>query len=259
MQNILTEITGRQLIIAVNRPDKMNSLNKATLDELHETLTEAALNPGIGGVIITGTGEKAFVAGADISEFANFGPEEGTILARQGQDRVFNLIEEFSKPVLAAINGYALGGGLELALACHVRVACSGARMGLPEVSLGLIPGYGGTQRLTRLAGRGKALELILTGKMISADEALKINLLNHTLGERDELLPFCTALLGDMLKNAPLALAAAIRAVNDGAHPSRNGFETEITEFGRLFGTADFSEGTSAFLEKRKPVFRGR
>lgn len=259
MQHILTEATGRQLLITINRPDKLNALNKAVLDQLHRELSRAATDPDTGGIIITGAGDKAFVAGADISEFAGFTPDEGARMAREGQARVFDLIAGFPKPVIAAINGYALGGGLELALACHLRIACAPARMGLPEASLGLIPGYGGTQRLSRLAGQGKALEMILRGNMIDTREAQRINLLNHITETRAELLPYCRDLLQGILRNAPLALSAAIRAVNDCFDTEKNGFETEINEFGRLFGTADFKEGVKAFLEKRKAVFDGR
>lgn len=259
MRYILTELNDRQLVIRINRPDKLNALNRTTLEELHGVLSQAATDPRTRGVIITGAGDKAFVAGADIEEFASYGQQEGTILAQQGQERVFDLIENFPKPVLAAINGYALGGGLELALACHLRIASSHAKLGLPEVSLGLIPGYGGTQRLSMLAGRGKALELILTGKMITAQEALELKLLNHLSPDKGELLPLCNRILGEMLKNAPLALAAAIRAVNACFDPDANGFKTEIREFGNLFDTDDFKEGTRAFLEKRKPDFKGK
>lgn len=258
MQHILTELTDRQLVVTIHRPDKLNALNKKTLDELHRVLNQAASDPQTGGVILTGAGEKAFVAGADIAEFAAYGKTEGTILAQEGQERVFDLIENFPKPVLAAINGYALGGGLELALACHLRVASSHAKMGLPEVSLGLIPGYGGTQRLSLLAGRGKALELILSGRMIDTEEALQWKLLNHVVKNARELLPFCRALLKDILKNAPLALGAAIRAVNACFDRGKDGYKTEIAEFGGLFDTSDFKEGTRAFLEKRKPDFKG-
>lgn len=259
MQTILTEIADKLLTITINRPDKLNALNKNTLEELHEVFSNAAGDASVGGVIITGAGRKAFAAGADIYEFSGFGVSEGTELARRGQERVFDLIEASPKPVIAAINGYALGGGLELALACHMRVASRNAKMGLPEVSLGLIPGYGGTQRLTRLAGKGKALEMILTGKAIGAEEALKLQLLNHTVGDPDELLPFCMELFEDILDKAPLALTAAIKAVNACFAEEKNGFATEIEEFGKLFGTGDFREGMQAFPEKRKPVFKGK
>ncbi|HYH55678.1 MAG TPA: enoyl-CoA hydratase-related protein [Anseongella sp.] len=258
MQTVVTETNNQLLILTISRPDKLNALNKQVLDELHDIISRAAADTSLRGIIITGAGRKAFAAGADISEFSGFGIEEGTELARQGQERVFDLIESCPKPVAAAVNGYALGGGLELALACHVRFASKNAKLGLPEVSLGLIPGYGGTQRLARLAGKGKALEMILTGKLIGTAEALELKLLNHTVGDPDELLPYSVEFFESILDKAPMAVAAAIRSVNDCFREGVNGFETEIEEFGKLFGTEDFREGTRAFLEKRKPVFKG-
>jgi enoyl-CoA hydratase len=214
-ENILIEQKERIQYITISRESKMNALNKATLAELHTAFTDAFANAEIGGVIITGAGAKAFVAGADISEFASLDVVSGGDLARGGQANVFNLIENGPKPVVAAVNGFALGGGLELAMACHIRLASDNAKMGLPEVTLGLIPGYGGTQRLTRLVGKGKALEMIMTADMITAADAYQFGLVNYVVSQ-DELLPKAEELLNKMLSRAPLALAAAIKAVND-------------------------------------------
>jgi enoyl-CoA hydratase len=257
-ENILIEQKERIQYITISRESKMNALNKATLAELHTAFTDAFANAEIGGVIITGAGAKAFVAGADISEFASLDVVSGGDLARGGQANVFNLIENGPKPVVAAVNGFALGGGLELAMACHIRLASDNAKMGLPEVTLGLIPGYGGTQRLTRLVGKGKALEMIMTADMITAADAFQFGLVNYVVSQ-DELLPKAEELLNKMLSRAPLALAAAIKAVNAAANPEVNGFEIEIEEFGKCFGTEDLKEGVSAFMEKRKPVFKGK
>lgn len=257
-ENLLTHTENRIHHIIINRATKLNALNKNTLAELHTALYDALHSDNIGGIIISGAGEKAFVAGADIAEFASFDSEKGAKLARTGHRTVFDMIENSSKPIIAAINGFALGGGLELALACHIRVASNNAKMGLPEVSLGLIPGYGGTQRLTRLVGRGRALEMILTGDMISAEDAHGYGLVNHVTAP-EELLPAAEAIMGRILSRAPLALAAAIAAVNASTRKDVNGFEEEIELFGRCFDTDDFKEGVSAFLEKRKPAFRGK
>jgi enoyl-CoA hydratase len=257
-ENILVEQKERIQYITINRESKMNALNKATLDELHVAFMGAFADASIGGIIITGAGAKAFVAGADISEFASLDVVGGGDLARGGQANVFNLIENGPKPVIAAVNGFALGGGLELAMACHIRLASDNAKMGLPEVTLGLIPGYGGTQRLTRLVGKGKALEMIMTADMITAADAFQFGLVNYVVSQ-DELLPKAEELLNKMLSRAPLALAAAIKAVNAAANPEVNGFEIEIEEFGKCFGTEDLKEGVSAFMEKRKPVFKGK
>jgi len=254
-QNILLEQQGAIATITINRPSKLNALNKATLEELHETILDAEDNDTIRAIIITGSGDKAFVAGADISEFSNYDVAQGADLAKKGQDLVFNVIQNLETPVIAAVNGFALGGGLELAMACHFRVASTNAKMGLPEVSLGLIPGYGGTQRLGQIVGRGKAMEMIMSASMISADEALNYRLVNYVV-TLEELLPFCEKLASKICRNSSTAIAAAITSINANFEEGVNGFNTEVEQFGNLFGTPDFIEGTTAFLEKRKPEF---
>jgi enoyl-CoA hydratase len=254
--NILTQQNNGVLEITINRPKQLNAINKLTIEEIGDAMQQAEANPEIGVVILTGSGEKAFVAGADIKEFAHFDIEKGQILAAEGQKIMFDVVANLNKPVIAAVNGFALGGGLELAMACHVRIASDNARMGLPEVSLGVIPGYGGTQRLSQLAGKGKAMEMILTAGMIDAAEAYRIGLVNQVVSQ-EELLESCRKMAGKMLRNSPMAMAAAIRSVNAGYQDGVNGFETEIEEFGKCFGTPEFVEGTTAFIEKRKAEFR--
>lgn len=257
-ENILVAQNGHALTITINRPNQLNALNKQTISELHDALFNANEDAAVGVIILTGSGEKSFVAGADIKEFAEFSIEEGKLLAAEGQRLLFTFIENMNKPVIAAVNGFALGGGLELAMASHIRVASSNAKLGLPEVSLGVIPGYGGTQRLAQLVGKGKANEMIFTAGMISAEDALKWGLVNHVCAP-EELMDFANELAAKILKNSGTAIAAAIRSVNalyaEGGH---KGYLTEIAEFGTCFGTTDFNEGTTAFLEKRKPNFRG-
>lgn len=243
--------------ITINRPQKLNALNKATISELSEAFELLENDKKIRVIVLTGSGEKAFVAGADISEFANFSADEGENLARKGQEMLFDFIENLSTPVIAAINGFALGGGLELAMSCHFRIASDNAKMGLPEVSLGVIPGYGGTQRLPQLIGKGKAMELIMTAGMISAEDAKEVGLVNHVTS-LDQLLDLTTKIAQKIMKNSPVAIAAAIKAVNANFDVEKNGFEVEIEAFGDCFGTNDFKEGTTAFLEKRKPNFLG-
>lgn len=243
--------------ITINRPDQLNALNRATIDELDRALNEADADKGVRVLIITGSGPKAFVAGADIKEFAHFSVGEGQALSAEGHRKLFDHVERLNKPVIAAVNGFALGGGLELAMSCHFRVAGDNAKLGLPEVGLGVIPGYGGTQRLARLVGKGKAMEMIFTAGMIKADEALQWGLVNHVVPQ-ELLLAKCTELATAIMKNSPTALAAAIRAVNAGYEPGANGLQREVEEFGKCFGTADFKEGTSAFMEKRKAEFKG-
>lgn len=255
--NLLITDTNGIRTITIDRPEQLNALDRATIAELDQALTAAEADRTVRVVIITGSGEKAFVAGADIKEFAHFSVEEGRALAADGQRKLFDHVEHLNKPVIAAVNGYALGGGLELAMACHVRIASETAKMGLPEVSLGVIPGYGGTQRLPRLVGRGKALEMILSAQMIDAADALQWGLVNRVV-PADQLLSTAHELATRIMRNSPTALAAAIRAVNAGFEPGADGLQREIAEFGKCFGTADFKEGTTAFMEKRKAVFTG-
>ncbi|MDH3381716.1 MAG: enoyl-CoA hydratase-related protein [Flavobacteriaceae bacterium] len=253
--NILVNQEGAIATITINRPTKLNALNKATIEELHLAFKNADADKSIRIIILTGSETKAFVAGADISEFADFDVKNGGELARKGQEILFNFVENLSTPVIAAINGFALGGGLELAMSAHFRVASTNAKMGLPEVSLGVIPGYGGTQRLPKLIGKGKAMELIMTAGMLTAEEALNYKLVNYVV-EQEELLTFCNKLASKISNNSSTAIASAIKAVNAGFRNDINGFESEIHEFGNCFGTPDFKEGTTAFLEKRKPNF---
>jgi len=244
--------------ITINRPTKLNALNKETIQELHHAFKSLEKDNEIRAIILTGSGEKAFIAGADISEFANFSMKEGEELAQKGQELLFDFVENLKTPVIAAVNGFALGGGLELAMACHFRVASDNAKMGLPEVSLGVIPGYGGTQRLPQLVGKGRAMEMIMTAGMLTAEEAKQYGLVNHVTSQA-ELLNLCNGIAQKIIKNSPYAIAKAIKAVNANFKDGENGFETEIKAFGKCFGTADFKEGTTAFLEKRKAVFEGK
>ena len=243
--------------IIINRPAKLNALNVATIQELHDGFKLLENNNEVKVILLTGQGEKAFVAGADISEFANFNVTEGTQLAANGQKILFDFVENLTKPVIAAINGFALGGGLELAMSCHFRIASENAKMGLPETSLGVIPGYGGTQRLPQLIGKGRAMEMIMTANMISAEEALRFGLVNYVV-PIDELIEFTKNIATKIMRNSPVAISNAINAINANFKDGLNGFEIEIENFGKCFETAYFKEGTTAFLEKRKTNFKG-
>ncbi len=256
--NILSDQANGITTITINRPSKLNALNKETIAELHTAFAKADQDASSKVIIITGSGEKAFVAGADISEFADFSVEEGALLARKGQEDLFDFVENLSTPVIAAVNGFALGGGLELAMSAHFRLASDNARMGLPEVSLGVIPGYGGTQRLPQLVGKGRAMEMIMTAGMIDANTALDYGLVNHVVTQ-EELLPLAQKIAGKIMRNSSVAIAAGIKAINAGFTDGVNGFEAEIDAFGTCFGTEDFKEGTTAFLEKRKAAFPGK
>lgn len=256
--NLIISIEKPLAIITIDRPKKLNALNRDTIEELHKAFTSLDKDASIRAVIITGSGDKAFVAGADISEFADFSIKEGKKLAAKGQKELFDFVENMSTPVIAAVNGFALGGGLELAMACHFRAASDNAKMGLPEVSLGVIPGYGGTQRLPQLIGKGRAMELIMTAGMISAEAALQFGLVNHVV-EQNELLQFCKKLASKISNNSPVAIGHAIKAINAGFKNNENGYAVEIDAFGASFGTADFAEGTTAFLQKRKADFPGK
>lgn len=248
-----TDDTGISTL-TINRPEKLNALNKQVLSDLDDALTHVENTSNIRLVILTGSGKKAFVAGADIKELSSLDQQSGEKTSSEGQN-LFNRIEEFSKPIIALVNGYALGGGAELAMACHIRIGTKKAVFGLPEVSLGLIPGYGGTQRLPQLVGKGKAMEVILTGKQVNAEEAYSFGLLNSVY-DSDSALEKTKEMASQILKNGPLAITAAISAVNAGVRSQ--GYAKEASLFGRLCETEDFKEGTSAFLEKRKANFTG-
>jgi enoyl-CoA hydratase len=256
-QTLLTSLRDGVLTVSINRPDKLNALNKTVIEELNEMLDEVYSNTAVRSVIITGSGQKAFAAGADISEFIGLKPAEGMELARRGQ-AIFFKIENSPKPILAAVNGFALGGGCELAMACHFRIASENAKFGQPEVNLGLIPGYGGTQRLVQLIGKGRALELLITGNMIDATSALQFGLINYMV-KQEELMNKAKSILDLINTKAPMSVAKCIEAANAVFDKIKNGFETEVDGFGECFATEDMKEGTRAFLEKRKPNFSGK
>ena len=256
-KNIFIEKRNPVAVVTINRPTKLNALNKATIKELHKAFDKLEKDRSTKVIILTGQGEKAFIAGADIAEFANFTAKEGEKLATAGQELLFDFVENLTTPVIAAVNGFALGGGLELAMACHFRIASDNARMGLPEVSLGVIPGYGGTQRLPQLVGKGRALEMIMTAGMIDARKACEYGLVNAVV-DQAELIPVCEKIAAGISNNSTVAISYAIKAVNAGFRSNAKGYKTEIAAFGECFGTADFKEGTSAFLEKRKADFPG-
>ncbi len=253
---LLTEVKDRVLILRLNRPDAMNALNARMFEELHDFFSSDYKDFQAGCVIITGMGEKAFAAGADIKELHGLRPVQAEQLSTKGQ-RVFKSIEEFHIPVIAAVNGFALGGGCELAMSCHFRVASSKARFGQPEVGLGILPGYGGTQRLIQLVGKGKAMELLLTGDMIMADEALRLGLVNYVV-EPEKLLDKALELCAKMNTRGPLALRGVIKCVNGYFIPGVDGYALEARTFGEVAGSADFEEGTRAFIEKRTAEFKG-
>ena len=252
-QNIIVSTENLICTILINRPDQLNALNKETIEELNDAFLKANRDKEIRCIILSGQGTKAFVAGADIKEFVHFNKEQGTDLARDGQFLLFNLIEQLSTPVIAAINGFALGGGLELAMSCHIRIASDNSKLGLPEVSLGVIPGYGGTQRLAQLVGKGKAMEMITSAQMLDAQSAMQWGLVNQVCSQ-ESLMESTHKLAQKIARNSPNAIAFAIKSVNAGF--SDCGYETEIESFGNCFESDDFKEGTTAFLQKRKPNF---
>lgn len=256
-QDLQTTLEDGILTVTINRPDKLNALNKTVFDELNLVLDEIEKNAGVKSVIITGAGPKAFVAGADISEFNGLNQQQAMALAKRGQD-TFLRIEQSPKPIVAAVNGFALGGGCELAMSCHFRIASDNAKFGQPEVNLGLIPGYGGTQRLVQLVGKGKAMEMLMSAQMIDAQEAKQLGLVNSVTSP-DTLIAETRKILSVINSKAPLAIAGCIHSANAVFDESQNGYDTEVTEFGKSFITEDMKEGVAAFLEKRKAVFTGR
>lgn len=258
MKHINVNITGVCLTITISRAEALNALNIALLSELAVAIKQASENDTIRGVIITGAGDKAFVAGADIKELSSLSEADAHRLSQSGQE-LFASIENLSKPVIAAIDGFALGGGCELAMACHMRIATENSKFGQPEVNLGIIPGYGATQRLAQLVGRGKALELMLTGDMISAQEAKSIGLVNHVVPTKAELLAMATKIIEKIATKGPLAVNYVIKTVNAGYSFEKQGYEMEAKYFAKCATTADFKEGTAAFIEKRKPQFKGK
>jgi len=254
---LLTDLQEGILLITINRPEKMNALNKDVISDLSKVLDDAFVTDAVQSIILTGAGEKAFVAGADISEFTGLDAPAGSAIGQRGQDMVFSKIENAAKPIIAAVNGFALGGGCELAMSCHVRVASENAKFGQPEVNLGLIPGYGGTQRLTQLVGKGKAMELIMTADMIGAEEAKSLGLVNHVF-PLASLLDEAKKMATKMNNKAPIAIAKSIALINQAANGDKDGFKNEIIEFGACFETEDMKEGVAAFMEKRKAHFKG-
>lgn len=254
---LLTSLENNILTVTINRPDKLNALNKDVFTDLDAVVDEIESNADIRSAIITGAGAKAFVAGADIAEFGALNTAEAMALSKRGQD-IFFKIENASKPIIAAVNGFALGGGCELAMSCHFRIASDNAKFGQPEVNLGLIPGYGGTQRLVQLIGKGRAVELLISAKMIDASTALQYGLVNYVTTQ-EELLNKATAILTEINTKAPLAIAGCIKAANAVYNETQNGYQCEVEAFGHTFGTEDMKEGTTAFLEKRKAVFTGK
>lgn len=256
LRNILTQLHNGILTATINRPQSLNALNIQTIEDIKNLMTEVYDNPEVKALILTGEGEKAFVAGADITEIATLNEMNARKFAEKGQE-VFSSIENCPKPVIAAVNGFALGGGCELAMACHMRVATANAKFGQPEVNLGVIPGYGGTQRLTQLVGKGKAFELTMTGDMISADEALSLGLVNHVVQTQEELHELSAKILNKIISKAPLAIGMVVNCIN-AYFSNEDGYQTEANDFAHCTTTADFKEGTSAFLEKRKPSFKG-
>ena len=255
---LLLDLSERILTITLNRSEALNALNIELLSELQLALEAAYDNPDVGGIIITGSGQKAFAAGADIKEIAGLNELNARKFAERGQS-LFATIESFEKPVVAAVNGYALGGGCELAMACHFRIASATAQFGQPEVNLGLIPGYGGTQRLTRLVGKGRAMEIMMTGNTINAEEALRIGLVNHVTEDQDQMMELTVQLMNNILDKAPLAIGMVITSVNAAESNEEDGYLIEANSFARCISTRDFKEGTTAFLEKRKPEFTGK
>jgi enoyl-CoA hydratase len=257
-QFISIENENHVALLTIQRPDQLNALNKATIEELNQALNQLDSDDGVRVIILTGSGTKAFVAGADIKEFASFSIEQGEALSREGQRLLFDRVENMTKPVIAAVNGFALGGGLELAMSCHFRYASENAKLGLPEVTLGVIPGYGGTQRLAQLVGKGKAMEMITSANMLTAQEAMQWGLVNLVVPQ-DELLAKSKEIANKISINSPRAISAALASINAGYTHAQVGLEREIKEFGLCFGTTDFKEGTTAFMEKRKPAFTGK
>ncbi len=254
--NLNLSLESGILTISISRPESLNALNLATMDEIHTAFLEALNEPGVKGIIFTGDGDKAFVAGADVKEISELNELNGRKYSERGQE-IFQSIENSEKPVIAAINGFALGGGCELAMACHLRIASENAQFGQPEVKLGIIPGYGGTQRMTQLIGRGKALELMMTGDIISSSEALNIHLVNKVVPQ-DKLMEESRGMMNKILSQAPVAIANVITSVNAADNCEENGYQTEANSFLNCCGTEDFKEGTRAFIEKRKPEFKG-
>lgn len=254
LKNILIELENNILIVTINRPQELNVLNMATLLEIEKVLALVYKDPKISGVLITGSGSKSFIAGADIKEFSAFSKEQGKKMVEKGQF-VLKIIEESPKPILAAVNGFALGGGCELAMSCHLRIASLNAKFGQPEVKLGIIPGYGGTQRLHQIIGKSKAMELLLTGKSIDASEALNLGLVNYIVAS-EELMTKSIELLNQVIENSPIAIGSIIKASNAHYNCNEDGFKTEISEFSQCFGSTDFDEGIDAFISKRKPNF---